>query len=120
MRLRSPVVSDPESRISSAFGAHCMLMAVLLDPARRLASNVVAGQEAVMALGGGGGDMRWGLYRERSEVLSTTLPARVAGISSIPPAQGRFKHRVELMDRILCGCDTDLAVPISARRPGGA
>jgi peroxiredoxin/uncharacterized membrane protein YphA (DoxX/SURF4 family) len=52
MRLRSPVMSDRDSTVSSAFGAHGTPMAVLLDSDGRVASEVAAGQEAVLALAG--------------------------------------------------------------------
>jgi peroxiredoxin len=50
MNLRSPLVLDTGSDVASAFAAHGTPMAVLLDPEGRVASDVVAGAQAVMAL----------------------------------------------------------------------
>jgi thiol-disulfide isomerase/thioredoxin len=50
MNLRSPVVLDTGSHLALAFAAHGTPMAVLLDAEGRLASDVVGGAQAVMAL----------------------------------------------------------------------
>jgi len=52
MDLQSTVVLDSNSQVGSAFGAGGTPMAVLLDDKGRVASEVVAGAEAVLALAG--------------------------------------------------------------------
>jgi len=52
MDLHSTVVLDSNSQVGSAFGASGTPMAVLLDAKGRVASEVVAGAEAVLALAG--------------------------------------------------------------------
>jgi len=52
MNLRSRVVVDPNSLAASAFGAGGTPMAVLLDAKGRVASEVAAGAQAVLALAG--------------------------------------------------------------------
>jgi thiol-disulfide isomerase/thioredoxin/arginine exporter protein ArgO len=52
MNLRSQVVIDPNSTVGSAFGASGTPMAVLLDAKGRVASELAAGAQAVLALGG--------------------------------------------------------------------
>ncbi|MBV8549720.1 MAG: redoxin domain-containing protein [Acidobacteriaceae bacterium] len=49
MRLISPVLSDPQSRVSTQFGARGTPMAVLIDSGR-IASSVVAGKQDIFAL----------------------------------------------------------------------
>jgi thiol-disulfide isomerase/thioredoxin/uncharacterized membrane protein YphA (DoxX/SURF4 family) len=56
MRLASPVLSDPESTVAGAVNAHGTPMAVLLDAQGRVASDVAAGREAVLALALSRGD----------------------------------------------------------------
>jgi peroxiredoxin len=53
MRLRSPVLLDENFTVGSAFGASGTPMAVLVDEEGRIASDVVAGGPAVMALARG-------------------------------------------------------------------
>lgn len=55
MRLRSPVVIDDTLRAGSAFGAKGTPMGVLIDAKGRIASEVVAGARAVLALANSGG-----------------------------------------------------------------
>jgi len=50
MQLSSPVVLDNDSQVAAAFGAHGTPMAVLIDTKGRVASQVVAGAEAVLTL----------------------------------------------------------------------
>lgn len=53
MELRSPVVLDPSGlTIGSQFGAHGTPMAVLIDAQGKIASEVMAGEKAVLALAG--------------------------------------------------------------------
>jgi peroxiredoxin len=54
MNLRSQIVLDPDSQAASAFGAGGTPMAVLLDAEGRVASEVAAGAQAVLALAGAG------------------------------------------------------------------
>jgi thiol-disulfide isomerase/thioredoxin len=54
MNLRSCIVLDQNFRAGSAFGAHGTPMAVLLDAKGRIASEVVAGAEPILALMGAG------------------------------------------------------------------
>jgi thiol-disulfide isomerase/thioredoxin len=53
MNLRSSIVLDQNFQAGSAFGAHGTPMAVLLDAKGRIASEVVAGAERILALMGG-------------------------------------------------------------------
>ena len=50
MNLRSSIVLDQNFQAGSAFGAHGTPMAVLLDAKGRIASEVVAGAEPILAL----------------------------------------------------------------------
>jgi peroxiredoxin len=52
MNLRSPVLHDHAAQASAAFGANGTPMAVLLDAKGRIASEIVAGAQAVLALAG--------------------------------------------------------------------
>ncbi len=52
MNLRSPVVLDVNFQAGSAFGATGTPMAVLLDAKGRIASEIAAGAQAVLALAG--------------------------------------------------------------------
>lgn len=54
MNLRSSIVLDQNFQAGSAFGAHGTPMAVLLDAKGRIASDVVAGAEPILALMGAG------------------------------------------------------------------
>jgi hypothetical protein len=53
MNLRSPVLVDPDFTKAWEFGANGTPMAVLVDEGGRIASEVAAGGEAVMALARG-------------------------------------------------------------------
>ncbi len=53
MRLRSPVLLDPDFSVASKFGANGTPMAVLVDAKGTIASDVVAGADAVLALARG-------------------------------------------------------------------
>ena len=50
MNLRSSIILDQNFQAGSAFGAHGTPMAVLLDAKGRIASEVVAGAETILAL----------------------------------------------------------------------
>jgi thiol-disulfide isomerase/thioredoxin/uncharacterized membrane protein YphA (DoxX/SURF4 family) len=50
MGLRSSVLIDPQGQAATAFGAHGTPMAVLLDADGRIASEIAAGAQAVLAL----------------------------------------------------------------------
>jgi len=50
MKLRSPVVFDHDVQAGTAFGANGTPMAVLIDATGRIASELAAGSQAVMAL----------------------------------------------------------------------
>jgi thiol-disulfide isomerase/thioredoxin len=50
MGLRSAVVTDPQSRAATAYGAGGTPMGVLLDGQGRIASEVAAGADAVLEL----------------------------------------------------------------------
>ena len=53
MNLRSPVVIDHDLRAMSTFGANGTPMAVLLDGAGRVTSDIASGADAVLALAAG-------------------------------------------------------------------
>jgi len=55
--LRAPMVLDQSATIMSAFGATGTPMAVLVDAQGRIASEVAAGAQAVLALARGEHDM---------------------------------------------------------------
>jgi protein-disulfide isomerase len=50
MNLRSPVVFDHDLQAGTAFGANGTPMAVLIDATGKIASELAAGSQAVMAL----------------------------------------------------------------------
>jgi thiol-disulfide isomerase/thioredoxin/uncharacterized membrane protein YphA (DoxX/SURF4 family) len=56
MRLQSPVLADPESTVAAALDVHGTPMAVLVDAEGCVASDVAAGQDAVLMLGAANAD----------------------------------------------------------------
>lgn len=70
MGLRSTILLDRGSTVASAFGAHGSPMAVLVDEQGRLASEVAAGAQAVLALAGTG---------QRTPDHRTGIPAGAGG-----------------------------------------
>ena len=53
MNLRSPIVLDQNFQVGAAFGVNGTPMGVLLDAEGRVASDMVAGAQAVLALARG-------------------------------------------------------------------